>query len=327
MQPVVFIPDTIHQFVWLAGFIFACFVVAALVIVWGETNKREAAEHDAAAAANTLRVEWRPLNTTVPRAFRPVKFKPSFTAKQPAPATPSPRARVLEGDLRRAVYIEPEQFTTTFETYYAITTHTAAATRATPHWQHPSFGFIDAEEFLPIANALSITKAVYATWLRAALVAYKKTRGFTALYVPLPAAVANWVDAPRVLRAVCASCSIEPATITFCVTEAGDYNVALALRAQGFGLALDDCRAVTHAALQRLPLTAVIADATLTRNVHTSPAAYAMIETIATLGHTLGIALLANDVDSAADATALRDAGFDLAGGTFFTSLKNKVAA
>ena len=345
MSEIAIIEYPFHHFAWLAGFIVCCFAAAATLIVWRESSKREAAEHTAAHAFDAVRLHWRPLDTTTPRAFRPIKFcpPPARGRWRAAPVgvsprtEPSPRARVLESDLRRAAYLAPEQFTITFTAYYDTTTHTQTGLHAVPMWQHPAYGAIDAQEFIPIANFAGITTAVFMAITRAALISAggrKQEAGSRissplppatslpppALYLPLPIAVADWPQAPHALRLLCASCNVPPESITFCITEPCDYDCALALRAQGFGLALANCRAATHTALQRLPLTALIADATLTQNLHTSPAALAMLHSMAALGHSLGITLLADDIDTAADAAALNSSGFTAAAGGFFTN-------
>ena len=133
-------------------------------------------------------------------------------------------------------------------------------------------------------------------------------------------------DAERLAGAVAAA-GVAPKSITLEVTEtavATDWALAVEnlsrLRMKGFNLSVDDF-GTGYSSLQqllRLPFSELKVDQSFVRGIAEGSAAYALVESTLGMAEKLGLSTVAEGIETAAEARALRDLGCNLGQGYAF---------
>jgi EAL domain-containing protein (putative c-di-GMP-specific phosphodiesterase class I) len=133
-------------------------------------------------------------------------------------------------------------------------------------------------------------------------------------------------DAERLAGAVAAA-GVAPKSITLEVTEtavATDWALAVEnlsrLRMKGFNLSVDDF-GTGYSSLQqllRLPFSELKVDQSFVRGIAQGSAAYALVESTLGIAEKLGLSTVAEGIETAAEARALRELGCDLGQGYAF---------
>ncbi|MGE3770401.1 MAG: EAL domain-containing protein [Bdellovibrionales bacterium] len=317
-----FSPAMMTQMLALTATVVTLFIAGSAWIIWREARRRELAE----AALAGVRQFWRPLNFLTARTFRPIAFTPKtvrIASKTRPQAAKRETPNLLLADLRRAVYFAPEQFAPVLTTYYDINTHERAAYRAAFTWQHPVFGDQPLESTLQLAADNDLARPMWLGFYRQAMTSFARKGMATTLKLPLPAALHGWCAAVTPLVSMARSCGVIPDRITFCIESNGAtkgsslHHQTLALRAQGFGIALDNCGAGAGA-LTHLPVTEVIAARALVESLHTDLHAMAMLKQLADMAGNLAADFTAEGVANATDHAALALVGCTTASGNYF---------
>ncbi|MDQ1813444.1 EAL domain-containing protein [Massilia sp. CCM 9210] len=193
------------------------------------------------------------------------------------------------------------------------------ALEALVRWQHPVMGLIPAGRFIPLAEAAGLTIALGYWSLRRAvedMVAWR-TAGLPLVRVAINISPKQFRDAalPQVVADALASSSIAPRQLSLEITEAAlmqDLHTSDAtlaqLKALGIGLTLDDFgtgySSLNH--LKRFPLDLVKIDCGLTGNIVTGADDAALVKTIISMAHHLGIEVAAEGVETEAQCDFLR---------------------
>ena len=195
-------------------------------------------------------------------------------------------------------------------------------------WDRPGFGLLSPDEFIPIAEESSLISAVDcwvlqevcrrgAQWCEA---------GAT-IAVNLSARTLQQDDVVRTLSQALLRTSISPAQLIMEITETtllsgtGATNLNLGrLRELGVKLSIDDF-GTGHSSLSQLQQTDVDVlkiDQSFVSVMDQDASSAAIVSAIITLGHALGLTLVAEGVERATQATLLREQGCDAAQGWLF---------
>jgi diguanylate cyclase (GGDEF)-like protein/PAS domain S-box-containing protein len=196
------------------------------------------------------------------------------------------------------------------------------AAEALVRWPHHERGLLAAAEFLPAARSAGLMPRV-CSWVLAHAVA--QAAAWSALEVPLqisinlsPAELAD-PSLPDTLAAMAAAQGVEPGRIHLEISETllpGQVTVIrdrlLALRELGFGIALDDFGAGNTALawLQVLPIDTLKLDRRFSSTIDTTPTR-AIVSSIVQLAAALGIASLAEGIQTHEQLASLTDLGCD----------------
>jgi diguanylate cyclase len=195
-------------------------------------------------------------------------------------------------------------------------------------WERPGSGLLSPDKFIPIAEESSLISAVDCWVLQEAC-----TRGARwcaaggSIAVNLSARTLQQEDVVRVLGQTLKKTAIPPAQLTMEITETallsgtGTAQLNLGrLRALGVKLSIDDF-GTGHSSLSQLQQTDVdvlkIDQSFVSKMDHDASSA-AIVNAIITLGHALGLALVAEGVERPAQAALLREQGCDSAQGWLF---------
>ena len=235
----------------------------------------------------------------------------------------------LESDLRHA--IDRQQLVLHYQPRIDAISGLLHGVEGLIRWNHPQRGLIAPDSFIPVAEESGLIVPIGAWVIREACrqhVAWREA-GIGAIAVSINLSAIQLKNGALVatLREVLAEFPVAPGQIEFELTESilmdnVDDTIATLqqIKALGFGLSIDDF-GTGYSSLNylcRFPLDKLKIDMSFVQNIHESPQNLAVTKAIIGLGHTLGLTVTAEGVESAADADVLRHAGCDELQGYYF---------
>jgi len=195
-------------------------------------------------------------------------------------------------------------------------------------WQRPGFGLLSPDQFIPIAEESSLISAVDC-WVLAE--ACRRGAAWCAaggtIAVNLSARTLQQNDVVPALAQALGQSEISPGQVTAEITETtllagtgtAEHNLNR-LRELGVKLSIDDF-GTGHSSLSQLQQTDVDIlkiDQAFISVMDKDPSSAAIVKAIITLGHALGLSLVAEGVERPAQAELLREQGCDAAQGWLF---------
>ncbi len=237
--------------------------------------------------------------------------------------------QTLCDELRRAV--EEQQFTVFYQPIVELDGLRMVSIEALVRWQHPSRGTLSPAEFIPIAEEIGLLEAIDRWVLGQALrqvgawrLAYPELQGLTASVNVSPLELARPGFPERVLRAL-ADASLPPTALTLEITEGvfverdGAASQACCELARcGVRLALDDFGTgySSLAYLQRLPIDCLKID----REFVSAPRPTdGLLQGILELARGMGLATIAEGIETAQQLARLREGGCVMGQGYLFS--------
>ena len=206
-------------------------------------------------------------------------------------------------------------------------------------WFHPEWGAVSPARFIPFAEKHGLARGIGDWVLRqtCAQIRLWQAQGLTVprLAVNLSAQHFECRDLHGQLRAILAEYGVRPAQLELEITEGtalGNTGAHLALlrqlRAEGFGLAIDDFGTgySSLSYLTRLPATSLKIDRAFVSRIKADTRHDPVVEAVIVLGHSLGMEVVAEGVENAAQAEFLRSKGCDLVQGFHFSRPLNVAA-
>ena len=255
--------------------------------------------------------------------------KARYELFQPAMGDGARERADLAADLRHA--LEQGDLHLDFQPVINLRTGRIAEMEALARWEHSTRGVISPATFVPLAEDAGLI-GLLGRW--AVDTACRQARAWKdALDDPLiiavnlsprqfqqPGLIDDLVNTVQATR-------IAPQLVALEITESamlGDLDEAIAtmraLKDLGVTLTIDDFGTgySSLASLQRLPLDQLKIDRQFVSGLETDAGDAAIVSAIVGLAHTLGLAVVAEGVETAEQARRLRDLGCDLAQGFFF---------
>ena len=229
--------------------------------------------------------------------------------------------RVVDGgDLRLA-----------YQPQVSLATGDIVGVEALVRWPHPDLGLLTPNQFLPLVrrNGLmgAVTDLVLEQAARDAAAWYRPGVRAVPVSINLFAPSFNDATLPDRIGALLAGYNLPPTAVTIEITE--HYllaNVRQArqvieqLRMAGFRVSIDDFGSgyATMSQLRDLPIDELKLDRHFVTPMLQNPRAAAIVHSVITLAHTLGITSVAEGVEDAATAELLRGYGCTVAQGSYF---------
>jgi len=239
------------------------------------------------------------------------------------------RERVsLEADLRLAVELGDLQIN--FQPKVCARTGSVVGAEALVRWHHLAHGDVSPGRFIGLAEESGIITELGAFVLeqscRAAGDWQRRWQRPLGVAVNVSVEQLRRCDFPAMVERVLAQTGLPPALLELEITEGimlvGEDSLELMQRlaALGVKLAIDDFGTgySSLAYLRRLPIDTVKIDQSFVRGMLTTFDDRAVVEAIVTLGHTLGLSVVAEGVETAEQAAALGELGCDLLQGYHF---------
>src|SRR4051794_388507 len=235
---------------------------------------------------------------------------------------------VLATQLRRA--LERDELTVHYQLKVPLTGVATYGVEALVRWEHPQLGLVAPDGFISLAERTGLiaplTEQVLATaladlrgWLDDGLDAQ------VAVNVATPLLLDD--DLPATVERLLAGAGVDPSRLQLEITEsrvladdARTADVVRRLRALGVALAIDDFGVgfSSLAQLRRLPVAELKIDKSFIADLHDGDGGSAVVRAAAALGRDLGLAVVAEGVETAADCRRVRELGCHYAQGYLF---------
>jgi diguanylate cyclase (GGDEF)-like protein len=235
----------------------------------------------------------------------------------------------VETALRRA--LERDEFELYYQPLMAIDGATPWGVEALIRWRHPQRGLVAPDEFIPVAEDTGdiVAIGVWVLGMVCAQLAAWRAEGLTGFCVSVNLSPRQFKqpDLVRVIAATLAQYGIEPARVELEVTEtslAADAEAAARvlgeLKALGCGLAVDDFGTgySSLAYLKRFPIDRLKIDRSFVRDIEHDASDREITAAVIALSHNLGLRVVAEGVETAAQLDFLRARGCDFAQGWLF---------
>jgi len=191
-------------------------------------------------------------------------------------------------------------------------------------WQHPRFGLLSPDDFIPLAEELPIISEMTDRMLEQSVdhaERWRNNHGMElGLSINLPTTQLGDSGLPDRLLAIARQRGIDASRITLEVTERGTMRDSAAAaeiltrcRLKQFNLAMDDfgtgCSSLTH--LAQLPFNELKIDKSFVAGLETCNSDRVIVRSCIALAHSLGLAVCAEGVESAAAFQLLDRMGCD----------------
>ncbi|WP_162924438.1 EAL domain-containing protein [Rubrobacter indicoceani] len=250
--------------------------------------------------------------------------KDRYSVFEPSMSERSARRLGLENDLRRA--ITREEFVLHYQPRVDIETQSLVGFEALVRWQHPERGLLSPGDFIPLAEETGLVKKIGRHVLREACRRLKEWRGLhpgnQSLTINVNAS-AHQVQDPRFAREVeecLRESGLEASGLTLEVTEStilkdspAAIGVLRRLRSLGVRTALDDFGTgySSLAYLKNLPVDILKVDRSLISDINLDPSNRAIVHSVVTLAHSLGLTVVAEGVETPQESAQVRTLGCD----------------
>jgi diguanylate cyclase (GGDEF)-like protein/excisionase family DNA binding protein len=236
----------------------------------------------------------------------------------------------LENDLRRA--IERRELRVHYQPIVDLATERVVGLEALVRWQHPVRGLVVPSSFIPLAEETGLIVPLGRWMLEAACRRAKAWRDAfperdLSMSVNLSAREFAQPDLADQVAAILARTRLEPGALEVEITESvlmeesGTGTSTLrSLRELGVRLALDDFGTgySSLSYLRHLPLDTIKIDRAFITRLEDQPANVPIVNAVTSLAHGLGIAVVAEGIETAAQAARLRGLGCDLGQGFLY---------
>jgi diguanylate cyclase (GGDEF)-like protein/PAS domain S-box-containing protein len=236
----------------------------------------------------------------------------------------------LEADLRRA--LKEQQFLLHYQPQVVDDGRLTGA-EVLVRWQHPQRGMVSPAEFIPLAEETRLILTL-GSWVlenacaQLAVWATKPEMAHLTLAVNISARQFHQPDFVQQVLAILHETGADPNLLKLELTESlMVHNVQqiiekmYALKAKGIGFSLDDFGTgySSLAYLKRLPLDQLKIDQSFVRDVLIDPNDAAIAKTVVALANTLGLGVIAEGVETAAQRDFLAESGCHAYQGYFFS--------
>jgi len=234
----------------------------------------------------------------------------------------------LLGELRHAV--EHDELRLFFQPKIELKTGRVTGAEVLLRWQHPTRGLLSPAEFIPFAEQTGFIRRLTRWTLDHAIEQGAEwTRAGKALGLAVNISADDIGDARLDSRvaAMLTRHQLPPALLTLELTESGfieDFTRALrmldAIATLGVSLSIDDFgtgySSLSH--LARMPVHEVKIDRSFVQGLESDPEFAPVVRSAIDMGHSLGLKVVAEGIETEESAVRLRDFGCDVAQGYWY---------
>jgi EAL domain-containing protein (putative c-di-GMP-specific phosphodiesterase class I) len=240
----------------------------------------------------------------------------------------------LENDLRIASQLG--QLRLHYQPQLDIASGRIVGVEALARWQHPTLGWVPPDEFIPLAESSDLIVQIGGWILNAACQQARLwyDRGFRdlSIAVNLSARQFRQPDLPAMILKTVAAHGLKPHQIELELTETvvmseahRSIEILEALHAAGFKVAVDDFGTgySSMSYLKRLPVSKLKIDRSFVSDLGSSVKSDSIVKAIIALAHGLGLAVVAEGVETQSQRSILNSFGCDQYQGYLFSRPQN----
>jgi EAL domain-containing protein (putative c-di-GMP-specific phosphodiesterase class I)/CheY-like chemotaxis protein len=236
---------------------------------------------------------------------------------------------VLEDDLRHA--LESGQLSVQYQPLVEIATQRVAGLEVLARWQHPTKGWISPGTFIPIAEhsglILSLGEFVLRTACEQVVRWDREGVPICPVSVNLSAVQLRRQNVVEIVRKILHETGMRPHNLVLELTESAlienlqEHSDALqTLRRDGVGIEIDDFGTgySSLSYLKQLPVDGIKIDRSFIRQIDTNVVDASIVSAIVAMAHSVGLNVVAEGVETAAQLRVLGTQGCDVAQGFYF---------
>ncbi|MCY1206156.1 diguanylate cyclase (GGDEF) domain protein [compost metagenome] len=236
----------------------------------------------------------------------------------------------LEADLRHAV--RREELVLHYQPQVDLHSGRIVGMEALVRWQHPQLGMVSPSRFIGVAEETGLISQIGEWVLRTACQQNKRWQdaGYGALRVAANVSANQFhqQNLMQIVVSVLEETGLAGACLDIELTEGVvmtdvEYVVGILhqIKKLGVKLSIDDFGTgySSLAYLRRLPVDALKIDQSFVRNLTTNDDEAAIVRSVIALAHSLGLQVIAEGVETAAQLTYLQDHGCDQIQGYYFS--------
>lgn len=236
----------------------------------------------------------------------------------------------MEHDLRRA--IESKQFVVHYHPLVAIATRRIVGLEALVRWEHPQFGLVPPSKFIPVAEESGLIVPIGEHVLRTVCEQVMRWQGAG---VPIVPVAVNWSaiqlqrqSVVEVVHRILDETGMPAKLLSIEITEgalmrnARQHAAALqVLRDSGVRIQIDDFGTgySSLSYLRELPIDTLKIDRSFINHADENPADEAIVSAILAMAKSLGLRVVAEGIETAAQLQVLNGHGCEVAQGFFFS--------
>lgn len=241
----------------------------------------------------------------------------------------SPARLALLNDLHEA--LEESQLVLHYQPRVNLRSRRVSGVEALVRWQHPLYGLLPPEQFIPLAEQTGVIKSLSLWVLKAALSqaqAWRDAEFDSAVAVNLTMRNLQDPQTPDTIQGLLAEIGLDGRWLTVEITEdtvmsnaARALETLTRLRAMGVRIAIDDFGTGYSSLgyLKRLPVDELKIDQSFVRDMATDQNSSAIVRATIDLGHNLGLQVVAEGVEDEPTLDLLSRLGCDEAQGYYFS--------
>ncbi|HEX5953539.1 MAG TPA: EAL domain-containing response regulator [Rhodanobacteraceae bacterium] len=268
---------------------------------------------------------------TLSKPFKPAELRALLDTHAHHAARPEPLAaadrEVLLADIAPA--LRDGQFALHYQPKVRLADGRPAGVEALVRWQHPEFGLLPPDRFLPLIEQSGNMDALTIRVIETGLAWLTGLAGRSALQLAINISAASLTDVnfADLLHERCIRSRVDPARIILELTEttaprrtAELLDILTRVRLKGFQLSIDDFGTGYSSLVQlaQLPFSEIKIDRSFVWALHSSDEARKIVATTVGLGKQLELTTVAEGVETEAQARALTELQCDQAQGYFF---------
>jgi diguanylate cyclase (GGDEF)-like protein/PAS domain S-box-containing protein len=245
------------------------------------------------------------------------------------------RARLskrIEGEAALSRALENGEFRVVYQPKILLSTDRVVGVEALLRWEHPEKGVVAPLEFIPLAEETGLIVPIGAWVLQQACEEARRWRALAPNRPPLIVCVnvsgrQFESSLPELFAGVVASTGIDPSTVCLEVTESvvmenAEFAITILrqLKALGARISIDDFGTgySSLAYLRRFPLNELKVDKSFVDGLGRDPESTAVVAAVMGMAHALNLTVVAEGVETEAQAAALRNLGCDEAQGYLY---------
>lgn len=250
-------------------------------------------------------------------------FHPSLCEK-------AEKAAVLQSLLHKA--LREDQFFMVYQSRHAVSDRSLTGAEALIRWQVEDGTQIGPAHFIPVAEESGLIRSI-GDWVLGAVfrqvVAWEQMgHAFGRISINVSGRQVLDPEFPMMLAARIAETGLNPRSIELEITETWlmqDPNRSIELlrdlKSMGFSLAIDDFGVAYSSMnyLRHFPVNTIKIDRSFTRDINGEENSLAIISAIVAMGHSLGLEVLAEGVETEDQLRTLQSIGCDECQGFFFS--------
>jgi diguanylate cyclase (GGDEF)-like protein/PAS domain S-box-containing protein len=237
----------------------------------------------------------------------------------------------LESDLRQA--LARAEFVLHYQSQIELATSRLVGCEALIRWQHPTLGLVEPGRFIPLAESTGLIVPISAWVVRTAAAQIKVWQDQdlltdSAIWINLSGRDTQNPNLAATIAGICGEVGIDPGDLAVEITETwimANPDVAAEnirrLEALGVAVGIDDFGTgyASLAALNRLAIREIKIDRALVAGLPADPGGRAIVRAVIALGQTLGLRIVAEGVETPAQADFLKAEGCGIGQGYLFS--------